>query len=352
MSLICDRYPRKIMISVIVPIYNVEKYLPRCIESILEQSYGDYELILVDDGSSDSSGKICDDYAKIDRRIRVFHKKNGGVSDARNCGLDNSKGEYICFVDSDDAVGKDYLRIMYEMHQEANVDISIVSFDVKFDDNKCSEEFQDNRCILGGEEAFHEMLLVEKFSWSPWGKLYKRKMFEGKRFPKGYVYDDFYTIPYIIGESRFCAYSDSIQYHYYQQHGSLTHTMSLERLRMWGMGVDKLMAFTCSRYPRDKKIVEKMLINGIFDVCLDYLLDSIEYNAASKEIKNKYSMYLKSALKYHDICLKRKMNIILFLISHSYYRWIKRIWLRIKPDMNDQQNGALMKVDCCKRHSK
>ena len=337
------------MISVIVPVYNVEKYLPRCIESILEQTHEGYELILVDDGSSDSSGKICDDYAKTDSRIRVFHKQNGGVSDARNCGLDNSKGEYICFIDSDDVVGKDYLRIMHEMHKETSVDISMVSFDVRFGDDKYAGVFQDNRCVMRGEEAFHEMLLAEKFSWSPWGKLYKRKMFEGKRFPKGYVYDDFYTIPYIIGASRFCAYSDSIQYHYYQQHGSLTHTMSLERLRMWEMGVDKLLEFIYSCFPKDKKVVEKILVNGIFDVCLDHLLNSIEYNIASEEIKNKYSEYLKAALKYQDISIKRKMNIILFLVSHDRYKWIKRLWLRIKPDMNDQKNRALMKVDGCER---
>jgi hypothetical protein len=118
---------------------------------------------------------------------------------------------------------------------------------------------------------------------------------------------------------------------------------------MWEMGVDKLLEFIYSRFPKDKKVVEKILVNGIFDVCLDHLLNSIEYNIASEEIKNKYSEYLKAALKYQDISIKRKMNIILFLVSHDRYKWIKRLWLRIKPDMNDQKNRALMKVDGCER---
>ena len=98
-------------ISVIVPVYNVEQYLPRCIESILAQTYNDFELLLINDGSSDNSGNICDEYAKNNSRVRVFHKENGGVSSARNMGLDNAQGEYVVFVDSDDFIRNKYLEI-------------------------------------------------------------------------------------------------------------------------------------------------------------------------------------------------------------------------------------------------
>lgn len=101
----------EIMISVIIPIYNTEKYLSRYIESVLNQSYKNFELLLINDGSKDRSGDICDEYAKKDNRIKVFHKENGGVSSARNLGLDNAKGDYVCFIDSDDYVGKRYLEI-------------------------------------------------------------------------------------------------------------------------------------------------------------------------------------------------------------------------------------------------
>lgn len=113
------------LISLIVPVYNVEKYLCECIDSILSQTYKNFELILVDDGSPDNSGKICDEYAEKDSRIKVIHKENGGVSSARNVGLDNANGEYITFVDSDDTVDKQYLELMYDKITEDNYDICI-----------------------------------------------------------------------------------------------------------------------------------------------------------------------------------------------------------------------------------
>lgn len=109
-------------ISVIVPVYNVEKYLPRCIDSILSQSFTDFELILVDDGSPDNSGKICDEYAQKDNRVRVFHKSNGGVSSARNLGLDNARGEWVTFIDSDDHVDVDYLQELISFVNHGSID--------------------------------------------------------------------------------------------------------------------------------------------------------------------------------------------------------------------------------------
>ena len=114
-------------ISVIVPVYNAEKYLHRCIDSILAQTFSDFELLLIDDGSKDNSGRICDEYAAKDSRIRVFHKKNGGVSSARNMGLDNAKGDWITFVDSDDWVKQDYL---YSMISQPDADLIMSSFDI------------------------------------------------------------------------------------------------------------------------------------------------------------------------------------------------------------------------------
>ena len=113
----------QIKVSVIVPVYNVEKYLDRCITSILKQTHPDFELLLIDDGSRDSSGNICDAWAQADARISVFHKENGGLSDARNYGIDHAKGEYITFVDSDDYVGRDYLKTLVGLVQEYGAQI-------------------------------------------------------------------------------------------------------------------------------------------------------------------------------------------------------------------------------------
>ena len=113
------------MISVIVPIYKVEKYLHRCVDSILNQSYTDFELLLIDDGSPDRCPQICDEYARQGDRIRVFHKSNGGLSDARNYGLDRMQGDYVSFIDSDDYVGPDYLKTLMELISEYDVPVAL-----------------------------------------------------------------------------------------------------------------------------------------------------------------------------------------------------------------------------------
>ena len=137
------------MISVIVPIYKVEKYLRRCVDSILEQSYPDFELLLIDDGSPDSCPRICDEYARRDERVRVFHKPNGGLSDARNYGLERMKGEYVSFIDSDDYVGKDYLKILMELIREYGVNVAAVTHQcVSEADGTLFVASEDHRCEI------------------------------------------------------------------------------------------------------------------------------------------------------------------------------------------------------------
>ena len=126
------------MISVIVSIYKVEKYLRRCVDSILNQSYTDFELLLIDDGSPDDCPQICDEYARQDDRVRVFHKPNGGLSDARNFGIDRMKGDYVSFIDSDDYVGPDYLRILMDLIKEYAVPVAAVT----------------HLCVFNGETSF------------------------------------------------------------------------------------------------------------------------------------------------------------------------------------------------------
>lgn len=151
-----------LLISVIVPVYNAETYLHRCIDSILSQTFTDFELILVDDGSIDGSGKICDEYALLDKRIRVFHKENGGVSSARNLGLCYAKGKWINFVDADDWILEDALLILINKISE---DIDVIITETK------------NNELISGDE-FARGLLVYKYSTTLWGKLYRRTIIE------------------------------------------------------------------------------------------------------------------------------------------------------------------------------
>lgn len=147
-------------ISVIVPVYNTEKYLEECIQSVLNQSFTDFELLLVDDGSTDQSGLICDKYAEQDSRIRVFHQKNGGVSKARKTGVENSMSEFICFVDADDMLLDDALKVMYE-NMSDDIDIVITWTAL-------------NKVITGRELV--DLLLQQTISVAPWGKLYRKEI--------------------------------------------------------------------------------------------------------------------------------------------------------------------------------
>ncbi|MDD6812335.1 MAG: glycosyltransferase family 2 protein [Lachnospiraceae bacterium] len=162
------------LISIIIPVYNVEKYLTRCLESVVAQTYSNLEIILVDDGSTDNSGKVCDKYQEIDSRIKVVHKKNGGVSDARNEGIDEACGEYIAFVDSDDWVTRNYIENMYAILVKNSCDIAICDVkrtskgDLKKSTEKLKTYFKD--------EAIKQ-LLYQKISTSACGKLYKVENF-------------------------------------------------------------------------------------------------------------------------------------------------------------------------------
>lgn len=169
------------MISVIVPVYNSEKYLHRCIDSILAQTYTDFELLLIDDGSTDSSGAICDEYARKDSRVRVFHKKNGGVSSARNLGLDNAQGEWITFVDTDDKLYSP--RVLFELLKYAKVDLVVSASCFNYTNRKVKVQLEDKGLIKGYQEisGFLTRNLNSAILRVPWGKLYRKELINQKK---------------------------------------------------------------------------------------------------------------------------------------------------------------------------
>ena len=184
-------YNTMITISIIVPVYNTEQYLPRCLESILSQSFTDFELLLVDDGSIDGSGQICDAYAEKDNRIRVFHKENGGVSSARNLGLDNAIGEWVCFVDSDDSMNEVLLE--HFMNKSFKADLTYYSFNYidEVEHKDCSERFEN--CLIKGRyaiESFVQPIRYRSYKSCivdvPWGKFFQKSIIDEHhlRFPE------------------------------------------------------------------------------------------------------------------------------------------------------------------------
>ena len=209
------------MISVIVPVYNVDKYLIRCIESILNQSESDFDLILVDDGSTDTSGAICDNYAEKDKRIHVIHKENGGLSDARNKGVDwsliNSKSEWITFIDSDDWIHPEYLNFLLSAAISSNVDISVCRYEEK---NEFSEYDHVNNLfdVYDTEDLYVNQRVNMVVAW---GKLYKKVIFQNLRFPYGKLNEDEFTTYKALFQYKRIAFLDNALYFYFQNPKSI-----------------------------------------------------------------------------------------------------------------------------------
>ena len=211
------------LISVIVPIYNVEKYLVKCIESIINQTYSNLEIILVDDGSPDNCHIICDEYAKKDSRIKVIHKKNGGLSDARNAGLDIATGEYISFIDSDDWIYKDMYTDLIDLIKTYDADISGCSVYKFYENDKFNLDYDKefNVKIYSNEEALRSLIREEEIKQTVWNKIYKRNIIDDIKFEVGKIHEDEYWTYQVIGNSKRVVHIDKPMYYYLQRENSI-----------------------------------------------------------------------------------------------------------------------------------
>ena len=171
------------LISVIVPVYKVEEYIKTCVNSIRRQTYHNIEIILIDDGSPDECGVICDQYANLDKRIRVIHKKNGGLSDARNAGMNIANGEYISFIDADDYVSEYYIETLYKILKDNDADMSICGCNIVYDDNGCLVRSESNKTEVCSQEECIRRSLSIHLRQSAWGKLYPVELLRNIRFP-------------------------------------------------------------------------------------------------------------------------------------------------------------------------
>ena len=331
------------MISIIVPVYNAEKYLKRCVNSILNQTYPGFELLLVDDGSTDGSGIICDEYAEIDRRIVAFHSENRGVSAARNKGLENAEGHYICFIDADDYVGKDYLRILVESIETAEAGMALIGAVEVTSEETVFVSSPDQREVFNSSTAFREMIYGEKFGWASWGKLYRKELASLIRFPEKIIYDDFYTIPYILEKCGKCVYSTSKQYYYYQCEDSLTHSISEKSIRQWVKGMDKLFHYVQEVYPEYMDHADRTFIINVFRIIVDRLLYNSRYGKWSRKLKSRYHNHFCNALRIAGLPWKTRLGTLLFLMNIHLYRAVRTRWIQRHRNVRERliiTNGA------------
>lgn len=303
----------KALISVVVPVYKVEKYLKRCVESIVKQTYDNLEIILVDDGSPDGCPEICDQYAEKDARIHVYHKSNGGLSDARNVGIEKATGKYITFVDSDDYVSCDYVEYLYNLLRKSDADISIVcnkkiwSYDEKLDDVEHQET------IFSNTEAM-EALFYQKFiENSAWAKLYKKELFDVIRYPKGRLYEDLGTTYKLFFNASKIIWSNEQKYYYFQRESSIMSKAftekNMDRIAMSEEILDFVRDNCCEI---EKAAVSRFFISNI-QVLRELPLENQKYQNCCKEICENIKKYRK------EVVLDSKAKTITRLIALSSF---------------------------------
>lgn len=309
------------LISIIIPVYNVEKYLDKCIESIINQTYNNIEIILVDDGSTDNSGKICDKYREKDNRIKVIHKENGGLSDARNHGLDIAKGKYVTFIDSDDFINEKFCEILLTNLKNNNSDISCCKMR-EFSDNYTIINENDNRTDLiikhcNKIEALTKVLYQIEMDSSVCNKLFKIQLFKDIEFPKGRYFEDLATIYKIILKSNNVTYTNERLYYYYQRKTSILHSGNEKKIEDLIITIEelnkKLNTIEELREPLNARIM-----NAFF-----YVHRLTKNRTRKKESTIQIKRLRKEVKKDKNISLKTKIGIKisyfgLWLVDYIY----------------------------------
>lgn len=313
-------------VSVILPVYNVEKFLPKCLESIINQTYKNLEIILVDDGATDSSLQICKKYANIDSRITVVTKENGGLSDARNYGLRYVTGEYLAFIDSDDYVLLHYIETLVKGIEDYQADISICNYSNIFPDEDVNCERISYRVKTFTKEQALNALFDKKYKMqftTAWGKVYKSSIFKEIRYPKGRKYEDSAIAHLTYNLSEKVAYTDEKLYMYVQRDGSIKATENFTNMDMLLSIEDKLNFFISYG---NLKFVE-MCYNEICSCCIGMLVridTSNEYQCQLKqEMERRLRRYVSEAKGEHyrfDFMVKIKL-----ILYKLFPKLLKRI---------------------------
>ena len=216
----------KALISIIIPVYKVEKYLEKCIQSLINQTYENLQIILVDDGSPDNCGKICDEYAKKDHRIEVIHKSNGGLSDARNKGLEIAKGEYIGFIDSDDYIESDMYEVLYNLLKQYNAYVSICNFYTVSQGKIAIKNAENGIKEYNRIEILKEVLLDNNIQSYAWNKLYKKELFDEIKYPVGKKYEDIGTTFYLLEKCNKVVVTGKPEYYYINRQDSIVNNVT------------------------------------------------------------------------------------------------------------------------------
>ncbi|GAB5617076.1 hypothetical protein JCM31739_19010 [Faecalimonas canis] len=256
------------LVSIVIPVYNVEDYLKRCIESVIQQTYKNLEIIIVDDGATDDSPIICDEYASKDERIKVIHKINGGLSDARNVGYSESRGEYIFFLDSDDWLEKNTIEILYEALLRYDADIVVANYYYQYEFHCVSANVIEEVQVYNRKQAMEELLrndLIKNFAW---GKLYKRELLEEYAFPVGKLFEDTYWTHLIFNQAQKIVLVKEELVYYFQRSTSISYVFDIKKLHILD-GYKERREFVKKEYPELLYLIDETMISLMINLYMD-----------------------------------------------------------------------------------
>ena len=304
------------LISVIVPVYKVERYLARCVDSILNQTYGNLEVILVDDGSPDNSGAICDDYARKEPRIRVIHKENGGLSSARNAGIEIARGEYFGFVDSDDWIEPDTYETMLGLATKYDAKMVCAGrYDVDADTMErtiglCPEK----EAVISGVELLGRVFLWDNCDSSSCDKLFHRSLYDHVRYPLGVVSEDVASFYLLAQQAERVALCPKLFYNYYHHKGTITTTAISEKTFHFQQHTDVIYPYICAHFPEIQEQARYFRVRSLVHAI------TVVAQAEPRE-GNKF------LAQYRTCCRALRNHIMFILTSPLLHNRERRTWL-------------------------
>ncbi len=319
----------KPLISIVIPVYKVEEYLDKCVESVINQTYENLEIILVDDGSPDKCPRMCDKWFGKDKRIRIIHKKNGGLSDARNAGIEKAKGEYISFIDSDDYIEPNYVEFLYDNLINENADISMGKHYVIYD-KKTLNTGSGKKYIVDPHECFEKLLYGEDFDVSATVKLYKINLFDDIRYPRGRVYEDAATTYKLIDKARVIVLNSVPIYNYFIRENSISNNSFSERKFDLIKSTNEMCDYIVNKYPDLKMACERRRMYAYLST-LTQLAKSKKYDEKHKEELLSYiKEHRKEILKDKRICLRDRLGLISTYFGFGFYKFCWRFYSIIR----------------------
>lgn len=323
------------LISVIVPVYKVEEYLKKCVDSIINQTYSNLEIILVDDGSPDNCGKICDEYAKSDARVKVIHKENGGLSSARNAGLDVAKGEYISFVDSDDMIKESFIEVLYKLCIDNKCDISECGYlrfqseDELLNKNKATASIKVYSNYEMQKKIYDEECVKTVVVWN---KLYKKYIYEKMRFPFGKIHEDEYTTykAFFVSKTNVAVTDLNLYFYRINQNGITGQKFNTKRLDALGALEERKKFYL----KNGEKELYEMAVNSYMAMLVEYYF-KIKENVDDSEkhlenIRKETNKNVKEILKIRNINWKVRLLYQVFSISPNLYSFLVEVIRNIK----------------------